>query len=430
MKILKQEIKERITMIQRGEVPEGYKKTKVGVIPKDWKVIHALKAFSLQGGFSFKSQDTTTEGVKWLKIANVGIGKIEWASTDYLPSDYIKKHENHSLKSGDIVMALTRPILGGKLKIAKLTDTDVPSLLNQRVGRIDAQDGFFNDYIYYYLSKRSVVRQLESLISGSDPPNLGKDEQKNLRICLPVMREQQQIAQILSTWDKAIELKSQLIEEKKEQKRGLMQKLLTGKVRLPGFDGEWGEVRLEDVLFFPPKKAVADYYDYQLLTVKLHLNGIEATDKRPNKTERGRPYYLREPGELLIGRQNFHNGGIGIVPEGMENYVASNAISSLKANVDNLVFLFYYLSQVDFYKKVGHMIGGTGQKEISERELKKLKLLIPRTLDEQQAIANILSTADDEIELLEKELELLKEQKKGLMQLLLTGIVRVKEVAV
>ena len=83
---------------------------------------------------------------------------------------------------------------------------------------------------------------------------------------------------------------------------------------------------------------------YYLLTVKLHLKGIEATDKKPNVTSKGRPYYLREPGELLIGRQNFHNGGIGIVPSWMKGFVASNAISSVTAIKGNIKFYYYYLS--------------------------------------------------------------------------------------
>jgi type I restriction enzyme S subunit len=89
------------------------------------------------------------------------------------------------------------------------------------------------------------------------------------------------------------------------------------------------------------------------------------------------------------------------------------------------MFLFYYISNVDFYKRVGHMIGGTGQKEISETTMKNLVLRIPKSLEEQKKIGEVLKTADNEIDLLEKELESLKQQKKGLMQLLLTGIIRV-----
>ena len=152
----------------------------------------------------------------------------------------------------------------------------------------------------------------------------------------------------------------------------------------------------------------------------------ENKDKKPNKTKRGRPYYMREPKELLIGRQNFHNGGIGIVPDEMENYIASNAISTLKAKKGDIKFYYYYLSNANFYKRIGHIVGGTGQKEISEIEMKKLKLIIPKSLQEQKAIAQILTVADKEIDLLNQELEQLKLQKKGLMQLLLTGIIRVK----
>ena len=89
-------------------------------------------------------------------------------------------------------------------------------------------------------------------------------------------------------------------------------------------------------------------------------------------------------------------------------------------------FYFYYLSNPSFYKRVDNIIGGTGQKEISETTLKKLNVKVPVSIDEQKQIARIIGVANTEVELLEKELELLKLQKKGLMQRLLTGEVRVK----
>jgi len=105
--------------------------------------------------------------------------------------------------------------------------------------------------------------------------------------------------------------------------------------------------------------------------------------------------------------------------------VASNAISSLDVIKGDLKFYYYYLSNANFYMRVEHLIGGTGQKEISESMMKKLKLFIPKNDKEQKAIANVLDGIDKEITLLEEELLQLTLQKKGLMQLLLTGKIRV-----
>ena len=93
--------------------------------------------------------------------------------------------------------------------------------------------------------KSDLIRNVMiRLAQGSTRYNLSRKEVLNILIPIPSIVEQQKIAQILSTWDEAIELKEKLIEEKQEQKMGLMQNLLTGKVRLPGFEGEWEEVRL------------------------------------------------------------------------------------------------------------------------------------------------------------------------------------------
>ncbi len=415
---LRKEIKERIEMINKGEVPEGYKKTKAGIIPEDWEVKRLGSVCEMYSGGTPKTsnRDYYNGDIPWITSGDLNKGKIKSVSGKISKSG-LKNSSAKMINKGDLLLAL----YGATAGVSAISAID--AAINQAVLAI-LPTKESNKYLYYVLSlKKDFI--INKYTQGGQP-NLSAAIIKSLRMSFPPLPEQQKIAQILSTWDEAIELKEKLIEEKKEQKKGLMQRLLTGEVRLPGFDGQWEKVRLGKVLFFPKKEALLNPQDYYLLTVKLHLNGIEATDKKPNKTKRGRPYYMREPKELLIGRQNFHNGGIGIVPDEMENYIASNAISTLQAKKGDIKFYYYYLSNANFYKRIGHIVGGTGQKEISETEMKKLKLIIPKSLQEQKAIAKILSTADKEIELLTQELEQLKLQKKGLMQLLLTGIIRVK----
>jgi type I restriction enzyme S subunit len=198
-------------------------------------------------------------------------------------------------------------------------------------------------------------------------------------------------------------------------------------VRFKEFHEEWKEVRLGDILYEQKKDKVLKPQNYELLTVKLHCKGISKTGKKPNITENGRPYYFVEKGELLVGRQNFHNGGFGISNFESNRYITSNAIShyKVKNNKCKLFFIKYCFSQFNFYKRVDYIIGGTGQKEISKKEFYNLKIKLP-SLQEQQKITNMLSLADREIELLKKELEALKEQKRGLMRKLLVGEVRVR----
>jgi type I restriction enzyme S subunit len=168
---------------------------------------------------------------------------------------------------------------------------------------------------------------------------------------------------------------------------------LIPRLRFPEFQhsGEWEVKKLGEVLVEPKKKPVEDPTKYELLSVRLHSLGVVNTGKRPTKTEKGRPYYIRNINEILIGRQNFHNGSIGIVKKENDGGVCSNAISSFVVENEYLLFVFYYVARKSYYSIANDLIGGTGQKEISHKELLNFKILVP-SLPEQQKIAACLSS--------------------------------------
>nr|WP_276515566.1 restriction endonuclease subunit S [Tissierella carlieri] len=391
----------------------------------DWNSLSLGKlTLSSDYGTSKKTNDNT--GIPVLRMGNMKDGKIVLDNLVFLELEN-SEFQRLKLYPGDILINRTNSAdLVGKVSIF---DLDGDYVCASYIVRFKINQEIINPYyLNYYMNMSDSQNRIKTIATQAiqqaniNPTTL----KKSFIVKFPKSKhEQDKIVKIISTWDKAIELKEKLIDEKKKQKAGLMQKLLTGNVRFTGFNDAWEEVKFGKVFKFLNKERVSEPQNYKLLTVKLHLKGIEATEKYPNDTKNGRPYYLREPNEILIGRQNYHNGGIGIVPSNMKNYIASNAISSLTTIKGDLMFLFYYISNVDFYKRVGHMIGGTGQKEISETTMKNLVLRIPKSLEEQKKIGEVLKTADNEIDLLEKELESLKQQKKGLMQLLLTGIIRV-----
>ena len=414
-------IKERIDIIKTGSIPDGYKRCKTGTIPKDWDEKRIVEICNVNKQ-SLNGSTPKDYLFNYYDLSSIDNGKIMH------PPNQIRFEEAPSrarriFKKNDILMSTVRPYLKGFAYI----DFDCRDCIaSTGFAILESKNDKDAMLIYHNLFSYAIDKQINSLLVGSNYPAINSSDVENLKI--PYAHnacEREIIGNILTTCDKAIKLKERLIEEKKKQKTGLMQKLLTGNVRFTGFNDAWEEVKFGKVFKFLNKERVSEPQNYKLLTVKLHLKGIEATEKYPNDTKNGRPYYLREPNEILIGRQNYHNGGIGIVPSNMKNYIASNAISSLTTIKGDLMFLFYYISNVDFYKRVGHMIGGTGQKEISETTMKNLVLRIPKSLEEQKKIGEVLKTADNEIDLLEKELESLKQQKKGLMQLLLTGIIRV-----
>jgi len=196
----------------------------------------------------------------------------------------------------------------------------------------------------------------------------------------------------------------------------LKNKLLP-RLRFPEFKdaGEWEVRKLGEVLFEPKKEPVENPEERELLVVKLHCKGIENTGKYPTVTEKGRPYYIRNKGEILIGRQNFHNGGIGIVEKHNDGKICSNAISSYNVIKDELLFVYYFIARPEYYTRVTHLISGTGQKEISREIFSNLNIFIPSN-PEQQKIASCLSSLDEVIAGEQQKLELLKQHKKGLLQ--------------
>jgi type I restriction enzyme S subunit len=273
--------------------------------------------------------------------------------------------------------------------------------------------------------------EFERQAVGSTIKTIGLPYFKKLKIAVPPYSEQKKIAQILSTWDKAITATEQLLTNSQQQKKALMQQLLTGKKRLLDkngvrFSGEWKKIAIGKIIKEIKKEKEVNPNSIELLTVKLHYKGVTRSGKFPNATERGRPYFRRYKGELIIGRQNLHNGGIAIVSDECNGLVASNAISSFEARKGvDINFILSVMSTEHFRFTVDNLAGGTGQKEIGVRDLLSLSLIVP-DFEEQQKIAAVLSIADQEISALQQKLDALKQEKKALMQQLLTGKQRVK----
>ena len=230
-------------------------------------------------------------------------------------------------------------------------------------------------------------------------------------------KEQEKLAKFFIEINRKIGLLEKKHQAFLDFKKYLMQQIFTQKLRFD-FKEEWYELLLKEVAFIPKKNKLNSVNDLKLLTVKLHTKGIEVNEKiKPKLTKKGRPYYIRRYGELLIGRQNFHNGGIGIIPKSLDGGICSNAISSFRVFEDkiNINFLYYFLARSEYYIRSERLIGGTGQKEFSEKELLNLKIILP-SLEEQCKIVDFLLSVDAKINICEYQLKKSQEFKKGLLQ--------------
>jgi type I restriction enzyme S subunit len=450
-------------MNQTESTPQGYKQTKIGLIPEDWEWLKSGSVIKLFGGAAFKSSDSQDNGVKWLKIANVGINEIKWDILDYLPEIVARDFEKYLLVKGDIVMALTRPILSGKLKIARITETD-ESLLNQRVAKLETRKDNSQLFCYYLVQTPYFIHSLESAMAGTDPPNLGNKDFYNIPIPLPPLPEQQKIAEILSTWDTTITELDQLIAAKKQLKKGLMQQLLTGQKRFPEFlpkedkktkespsleegrvrDGskpgykqtklglvpeDWEVTRFEDCVKKilgggTPSRENVDYWngDIPWCTVK-DLVGVKLTQTQESITNLG----LDNSSANLIPKNTLilaTRMAVGKVVWFNKDVAINQDLKALilKHGVDR--GYVYYLLDLNKPRLEGLSVGSTVM-GLGLNDLRKLSIQLP-ALPAQQKIAATLSAIDDEIQALETQKTAYQTQKKGLMQVLLTGRVRVK----
>lgn len=234
------------------------------MVPEGWKESVFGEAFNIKTGIGFKYAEYADEGIPLVKIDNVSHGYIKWENISYLPEDYLVQHADLILKEGDIVVALNRPITQGKLKIARIQAGDFPSILYQRVGKIyPITDKTNQDYFYYGLEPL-IFKFVKRKSIGSDQPFISTTELKKIKLLIPPYEEQKKIAQILSTWDKAITTTEQLLANSQQQKKALMQQLLTGKKRLLDdngvrFSGKWETYHLSEltkiVMGSSPKSA-------------------------------------------------------------------------------------------------------------------------------------------------------------------------------
>ena len=189
-----------------------------------WEEKKLGDVISIFNGYAFASADATDSGCKWVKIADVGINEMRQDAPSFLPDDYKSKYAKFLLRKGDYVIALTRPILNGKLKIAKINDEYDYSLLNQRVGKLTTNYNL--TFAYYLIQLKELISKIENSIAGTDPPNLSPNEINSIKITIPTnIEEQKKIADFLSAIDVKIEKVSKQINQTQTFKKGLLQQM-------------------------------------------------------------------------------------------------------------------------------------------------------------------------------------------------------------
>ena len=362
-------------------------------------------------GKNISKEDLSNEGIECIRYGelyttyNERIDKV-FNKTNLFSEELFLSKENDILipSSGETAIDISTSSCILKNNVALGGDINVIRSQN---------NGIFLAYYLNYARKKDIAK----LAQGISIIHLYINNLKVLKVKLPSLPEQQKIASFLSAIDKKIELTDKKLEYLESYKKGLMQKLLTGEIRFPGFNDEWKEEKLGDLLTEIKKEKIENQQLYKVANIQLYGKGMKHTNKTPNITEKGRPYFIINEGDILIGKQAFHCGSIAIATKDFQNCVTSNAILHTIENSQKLIkdFIVLYLKNESFYNSLKNISEGTGQKEIAKNEFNNIKINIP-SLPEQQKIASFLSAIDKKIELTKSRLENLKTYKKSLLQ--------------
>ena len=418
-----EEIKQRIEQIRQGIVPDGYKNGKYSVIPFEWsqEILSNLSDNITKGatpttyGYTWEDQ-----GILFLRSDCVSENGFVSKAPVFISEEAHKMMNRSVVQAGDILISIT-----GYLGKVGLVPTYIHEAnINQHIARVRPYaDRCNSTFVYYYLGTAPLKKWFELIQTGQAYPQLSLEQIRQIKIPAPPIQEQQRIAEVLTAQNRTIELKEKLLAEKQRQKKYLMQQLLTGKKRLSGFDGGWMYVRANQIF-----KNVIDKKHNGTLEVLsatqdrgiIPRSQVDIDIKYAEESLTG--YKKVVKGNFVISLRSFQ-GGIeysehtGIVSP------AYTVLTSMCPIEDGYYKQFF--KSTDYINRLNIAVYGIRDgKQISYDDFGRIMIPYP-PLEEQKAIATVLATADKEIEILKQAVEQEKQKKKALMQLLLTGIVRV-----
>ena len=365
-------------------------------LPSGWKVVRLGDVFDIQSGSTPSRQNFyywENTSIYWVKTTDLNNNFI---------SDTEEKISEIGLKESSCKVypknTILRAMYGGFNQIGRTGILQIEAATNQAISALlpstKANSLFVNNILICYRNKWKNIA-----ISSRKDPNITKRDIENFKIPLPPLDEQEKIAEILSTWDEAINLTINLIENKN---------LLTAKVRFPEFQDEWEKVKL---------KEISEVYQPQTISQReLTDSGFDVYGANGIIGKYGR--YNHEFEQVVVGCRG-NCGAVNFTKP--KSWITGNA---MVVNLDNSTksiktFIYYSLLNTNFQ----YLISGSGQPQITS-DIKYHEIKLPN-LNEQQKIAEVLTACDDEINLLNLKLENLKNQKQGLMQKLLSGKARI-----
>lgn len=408
------EVRAKIEHIQLRSISEGYKKSKVGVIPDAWCCYQIHECLSI---CNYERKPISEDVRKTIPGPYPYYGPTQ--AQGYIatyesegPAVLIGEDGDHFLKYKNQEMTM---YVDGKYTV------------NNHAHVLRGTELCETKWFYYAYQHKSLFDAITR--QGAGRYKLTKEARIKLSLQCPPIEEQKKIISILNTQDKVIKLKEKRLAEKQRQKKYLMQQLLTGKKRLPGFSEEWKKVKIGSFIKEIDERSTVNN-QYEILSVT--KNGMVFQSSHFNKqiaSENNVGYKVVRRGNLAFSTMNLWMGSLDTLRI-CDTGIVSPAYKVFEFNQSLIVVNFAenYMKSAEMiwlYKANSEQGASIVRRNLDLQALLNSEVALP-DISEQTAIAEVLSAADHEVDLLRQDIEQEKQKKKALMQLLLTGIVRVK----
>ena len=406
------------------DIPKGYKQSPVGVIPADWEVkrLGEISDIGSGGTPSKKNSEYWNGEIPWITTSLLNQLTITRAD-EYITVAGLENSSAKLLKKGVLLMAM----YGQGQTRGRVAKLEIGAATNQACAYIDINKGS-KDFVFQYLTANYEHIRKES--NDGNQKNLSLGIITRIEVPFPSLPEQRKIAELLSTWDKAIELQTSIIDKLALRKKGLMQQLLTGKKRLKGFIEPWKQIMYGNILKEIRRDIQWDDNErYDLISVKRRSEGIFRRESLLGKEILTKTLGVVREGDFIISKMQIVHGASALVTSEFDGAKVSGSYIILvpkKRGELNIDFFNYWSQMPRFYHQTFLSSYGVHIEKMTFDIIVFLShtMNLP-DISEQCAITDILTNADNEIQKEKQKLEALKQQKKGLMQQLLTGKRRV-----
>ena len=412
-------------MTEKTNIPQGYKDSPLGIIPKEWEVKRLGDCTHLlTNGFVGVATPHYTDdpdGIIYIQGFNVTEGGYNLTGIKKVTKEFHKKNSKSSLQYGDLLTIQTGDIGLTTIVPKELEGSNCHALIISRF-----KEGVLPRFMLYYYNSNIGRHRFRIIETGSTMKHINTGDLYKFYVPVPPIEEQNKIVEIASLWDTAIEKQSELVEKLKLRKQALMQQLLTGKKRLPGFSGEWKVKKIKD--HFMQIEDRNDGKGHIPMTISAKYGLVSQKDKfdrvvAGNSLEK---YTLLRKGDFAYNKGNSNLYEMGCIYQLKEESAVVPFVYICFRTNDNTCSEFYkhFFINHGLDSQLKRIITsgarGDGLLNVNSEDFMSLKIPYPN-IEEQIAIANILNCADKEIELAKEKLSNLQSQKRGLMLQLLTG---------